>query len=116
LSAVPALPPARAKKALQLFPGIGGPGAEKILMLCGANAAWRVTSRARRRYWRGRTCCCAGMDGNYAAARVRRAKSARLRMGARWPPAGTPGTSRAGEGGARVGNPASTPPRGRLAS
>src|SRR5262249_9921211 len=35
LNSILELPSAKAKKALKLFPSIGDPGAEKILMFCG---------------------------------------------------------------------------------
>lgn len=43
-----ALPLPRAKKALMKFPGIGAPGAEKILMLAGAHPVLALDSNALR--------------------------------------------------------------------
>ncbi|HXS94547.1 MAG TPA: hypothetical protein VN736_08070 [Candidatus Limnocylindrales bacterium] len=42
------LPPAKAKKALKLFPNIGDPGAEKILMMCGAHPGLALESNSLR--------------------------------------------------------------------
>jgi endonuclease III len=42
------LPQAQAKKALQVFPAIGEPGAEKILLFCGAYASLAPDSNALR--------------------------------------------------------------------
>jgi endonuclease-3 len=42
------LPYAQAKKALKLFPTIGDPGAEKILMLCGAGTGLPLESNGLR--------------------------------------------------------------------
>jgi endonuclease III len=48
------LPYAQAKKALKQFPNIGDPGAEKILMFCGASPGmpleWNVPARADPRW------------------------------------------------------------------
>lgn len=48
LRAVLALPVAHAKRALRKFPGIGEPGAEKILLLCGRHAFLAPDSNALR--------------------------------------------------------------------
>lgn len=42
------LPVAQAKRALRKFPGIGEPGAEKILLLCGRRALLALDSNALR--------------------------------------------------------------------
>src|SRR5262249_28431643 len=43
-----ALPPAKARAALKRFPGIGEPGAEKILVFCGALAVLALGSNGLR--------------------------------------------------------------------
>lgn len=48
LKAVLFLPPAKALAALKRFPGIGAPGAEKILMACGALATLALESNGLR--------------------------------------------------------------------
>jgi endonuclease-3 len=48
LSRVLAVPWSQAKKALQQFPNIGAPGAEKILMLCGAAPGLPLESNGLR--------------------------------------------------------------------
>jgi endonuclease III len=47
-SAALALPPNRVRRALQKFPGIGKPGAEKILLLTGTEAVLALDSNALR--------------------------------------------------------------------
>jgi endonuclease-3 len=48
VSSVLRLPPAQAKKALKRFPGIGDPGAEKILLLTGAAPVLALESNGLR--------------------------------------------------------------------
>jgi len=48
LNCILAWPLARAKKALKLFPGVGDPGAEKILMFCGAYSGLALESNGLR--------------------------------------------------------------------
>lgn len=48
LNTVLQLPPAKAKKALKLYPNIGDPGAEKILMMCGAHPGLALESNGLR--------------------------------------------------------------------
>jgi endonuclease III len=48
LKALLHLPPAKALTALKRFPGIGAPGAEKILMACGALATLALESNGLR--------------------------------------------------------------------
>lgn len=48
LGEVLALPPSAAKRALRRFPGIGEPGAEKILLLCRAHPFLAVESNGLR--------------------------------------------------------------------
>lgn len=57
LRAVLELPPARARKILRQFPGIGEPGAERILMECGVSESLALDSNGLRvlaRYGYGR--------------------------------------------------------------
>lgn len=48
LRAVLALPEKQASKALRLFPGIGEPGAEKILLFCGVKPVLALESNGLR--------------------------------------------------------------------
>jgi len=48
LESVLRLAPAKARKVLRLFPGIGAPGADKILMACGASGGLALESNGLR--------------------------------------------------------------------
>lgn len=83
LRSVLALPLPKARKVLALFPGIGAPGAEKILMLCGASRELALESNGLRVLTR----LGYGVDdGNYARTyrSVQAAIAKELRADAAW--------------------------------